>query len=403
MYKVLKNFLHHQAAGGIFLLLATLMALVFANTGLESVYSRILNMPLQIGISINDVFYGLDKPLLLWVNDALMTLFFLVVGLEIKRELLIGELSSRSKALQPLFAAIGGVVVPILCFVAINRAEPVFLHGWAVPCATDIAFALGILALLGNRVPLAIKILLMATAIIDDLIAVIMIALFYTGDLHAVYLVGALIGAGMLVALNRAHVLRILPYMFAGALIWASFLKAGIHPTLAGVVTAIALPIREREDSIKRPPLLRLENDLHPWVVFIIVPLFAFMNAGLNIRHMTLEQLTRPLTLGVMLGLMLGKPLGIMAGLYAGHLSGLARKPAIYKWPDYFGISLLCGIGFTMSLFIGELAFHYHSHIELVKLGVLSASFFMAVLGLVYCHYNFKSKLQSIEEEVPYV
>lgn len=384
----IRNFIHNETTGSIVLILATLLALICANSGWADGYATLLAMPLKIGVTVSTMFYGLDVPVFLWINDALMTLFFLMIGLEIKRELFTGELSTPSKALQPLFAAIGGVVFPVLIFSVINFSSPETQSGWAIPCATDIAFALGMLALLGNRVPPAIKVLLTAIAIIDDLIAIIVIAVFYSHGMEAVYLLGALAGVIILYGLHFFNVMRISLYLLGGTIVWVSFLKAGIHPTLAGVVTAMAIPL----DGKNKSPLIVLEKALHPWVVFFIVPLFAFANAGLSLTSLNKDAFSQPLTLGIILGLVIGKPLGIMAGLGVGHYLGYAKKPKRFDWGDYFGMATLCGIGFTMALFIGELGFNDPVYIDQVKLGVLSASLVMALCGLGLCRFNFERK-----------
>lgn len=385
----IRNFIHHETAGSLVLILATLAALFCANSGLAGLYTNWLNSPLGAGFTVQTAFIGLEKPVFLWINDVLMSFFFLLVGLEIKREILAGELSNRHKILQPVFAAIGGVVVPILFFVGVNYQSPETLRGWAVPCATDIAFALGILALLGSRVPAGIKILLTAIAIIDDLIAVLVIALFYSGDLQFGYLVLAAIGAGILAFLNYRRARRTAFYLLAGALVWTGFLKAGIHPTLAGIVTAMAIPLRDKKS---KPVLERLEKRLHPWVVFAIVPVFAFANAGLDLAQIDRAMLGGKLAFGILLGLMIGKPLGIFGGLWLGHRTGLAPKPKPFRWRDYAGLSALCGIGFTMALFIGEIGFSQPEYLAQVKAGILVASFVMALCGFLICFVTFERK-----------
>lgn len=375
-------------------MVAAILAMIVANSSLLDIYQNFIHAHFSLGVIVQDRFLGLDKSVHFWVNDVLMAVFFLLVGMEIKRELVIGELSSRATALQPVFAAIGGVVVPIAFFFAVNWGDPDTMAGWAVPCATDIAFALGVLALLGKRVPPMLAILLTAIAIIDDLIAILVIGLFYTADLQPIYLVWALLALLVLVALNIKNVQSIAAYMVAGFVLWIAFYKTGLHPTMAGVVTALTIPVRvsgQGGDKPQRAPLLRLEHGIHPWVAFLIVPLFAFVNAGLDISATQLADFGRPLTLGIMLGLMLGKPLGIMAGLYLGHVIGVAKKPVQLPWKYYTGIAFLCGIGFTMSLFIGELGFESATYKEQVKLGVLTASLCMAVLGWFFCRVTLKT------------
>lgn len=388
----IKHFIQNETAGGLVLLGATLLALLCANSPLADWYFSFMAMPVEIGLTFRGGFYGLDQSVTHWVNDALMTLFFLMIGLEIKRELVAGELSSRERALQPLLAAIGGVVVPVLCFLALNVNQPETVRGWAIPCATDIAFALGVLSFLGSRVPPSIKILLTAIAIIDDLIAILVIALFYTHALEHVYIWIALLAMIGMAGLHYFRVMRTSLYLILGAVVWVGFLNGGLHPTLAGVVTAMAIPLRRQHEQ--KSSLVRLQHALHPWVVFLIVPVFAFVNAGIDLSGIALADFTRPLPLGIMLGLILGKPLGIMGGLYLGHKTGLARKSPRMEWNDYYGMAVLCGIGFTMSLFIGDLAFDDPDMDNQVKLGVLAASALMVVAGWALCRLHLNTRVK---------
>ena len=393
----IKNFIHNETSGAVFLFLATILAILCANSGLEPFYASLLGAPVKIGVSVFNDFYGLDKPLFLWVNDALMTLFFMLLGLEIKRELIAGELSTRSKALQPLFAAIGGVVVPIICFLAMTYQSPDVMRGWAIPCATDLAFALGIIAFLGNRVPSYVKILLTALAIIDDLIAIIIVAVFYTETIYWFYFVYVAIGGAALFALNRLNITKARFYLLAGAVAWYGMLKAGLHPTLAGVMTAMALPLRIGDTAPNKSPLVRLENKLHPYVSFLVVPVFAFFNAGLRLADVTPNDFVHPLTMGIMAGLIIGKPVGIMLGIYIGHISGLARKAASKPWANYVGMAFLCGIGFTMSLFIGDLSFIDDAGlINRVKLGVLGGSIIPAIIGWSVYRFNLVARFSRV-------
>lgn len=391
----IRNFIHNETSGGIFLIFATVLALIFANTSLVGSYEMLLAAPIKIGVTVFSTFYGLDKSFFLWVNDLLMAFFFLLLGLEIKRELIAGELSTRSKALQPLFAAVGGVVFPIICFLAVTFRHEDIRHGWAIPCMTDLAFALGMLAFLSNRVPPSIKILLTALAIIDDLIAIIIIAFFYTETLAWGYLLYVAIGIAMLVGFNRFKVMRPAMYLLAGAVVWYGLLKTGLHPTLAGVITAFALPLRVKNVPTNRSPLVRLEKNLHPYVAFLIVPIFAFSNAGLKLMGITADDFVHPLTLGIAAGLMIGKPVGIMLGLYIGHKSGLALKSTHKQWWDYVGMAFLCGIGFTMSLFVGDLSFTDPILSNRVRLGVLGASVIMAMLGWTICRFNLTARFKN--------
>ncbi len=390
----IRNFIHNETSGGIFLLFSTVLALIFANTSLVGFYETLMIAPIKIGVTVFSNFYGLDKPFSLWVNDLLMTFFFLLLGLEIKRELVAGELSTRSKALQPLFAAVGGVVVPIICYLAVTYTHDEVRHGWAIPCMTDLAFALGILAFLGNRVPPSIKILLTALAIIDDLIAIILIAVFYTDALAWTYLIYVAVGIAALLVLHYSKVMRPALYLVAGAIVWYGLLKTGLHPTLAGVITAFALPLRVEGTPINKSPLVRLEKNLHPYVSFLVVPIFAFSNAGLKLSGITPADIMHPLTMGIAAGLMIGKPIGIMLGLYIGHITGLARKAIQKQWSDYIGMAILCGIGFTMSLFVGDLSFTDPVFTNRVRLGVLGASVIMATLGWTICRFNLTARFK---------
>lgn len=380
------HYIRHESLGGLCLILAAVLALLCANSSFYPLYHQALQLDLKFGLTMGERFYGLSKPLILWINDVLMSLFFLLVGLEIKRELIDGELSTRSKALQPFLAAIGGMLVPAMIYAAVNLGDAEAMRGWAIPCATDIAFALGVLALLGSRVPVAVKIMLTAIAIIDDLLSILVIAFFYTRELHLNYLWLALFGLAGLVALNRSRSSRISLYLVMGSVIWWSFLKTGVHPTLAAVVTAMAIPLNAGDKS----PLVRLEHALHGWVIFFVLPIFAFANSGLPLGGLSLDMLGHPVTLGIILGLAAGKPLGIMGGLFLGHVSNLARKPAFVPWSHYLCMSVLCGIGFTMALFIGELAFDAPDNVAHVKLGILAASLFTAVSGWFLCRLNFR-------------
>ncbi len=357
-------------------MLAALLALAMSNSMLSGLYHSLLDTPVIVQFGA----LAIDKPLLLWINDGLMAIFFFLVGLEIKRELLDGELSSWQKASLPAIAALGGMVAPALIYLAFNRGDAVALHGWAIPTATDIAFALGVLALVGNRVPLALKVFLLALAILDDLGAIVIIALFYTEDLSLFSLSIAAIGGGALFLLNRQHVMRIAPYLLIGLVMWVSILKSGVHATLAGVVIALAIPLNGR--SAAEPSLLkRLEKALHPWVVFAVMPLFAFANAGVPLTGLSPEDLLAPVPLGIACGLFFGKQAGIMAFSWAAARLGICRLPTGIGWGQMYAVSLLAGIGFTMSLFIGTLAFSDPELARSVRIGVLSGSTLSALVG----------------------
>ncbi|MDF5830822.1 Na+/H+ antiporter NhaA [Pseudomonas syringae] len=365
------RFFAAESAGGLVLMAAALAALIVANSPLADSYFAALHA----------VFAGLSVSH--WINDGLMAIFFMLVGLEIKREVLAGQLASWSQRALPGFAALGGMVVPALIYVAFNWGRPDTIGGWAIPAATDIAFALGVLSLLGKRVPLSLKIFLSALAILDDLGAVLIIALFYTSDLSIPMLLAALGSIAVLVALNRLGVKKLLPYLVIGALLWFFMLQSGIHATLAGVALALCIPLG-KPDEEARSPLLHLEEKLHPWVAFAVVPIFGFANAGVSLSGITADKLVDPVPLGVALGLLVGKQVGIFAMAALAIRAGLARLPDGSNWGQLYGVAALCGIGFTMSLFIGALAFPGTPElVDEVKVGVLIGSVLSAVLGVV--------------------
>ncbi len=355
---------------------AAALALITDNSPLSALYRALLDAPVMLRIGA----FELNKTLLLAINDGLMAVFFLLIGLEIKREILLGELSTRDQALLPVLAAIGGMVVPAAIYALINAGDPTALRGWAIPAATDIAFALGVLALLGSRVPTSLKVFLLALAIIDDLGAIVIIAVFYTANLSFGALSMALIGVATLAIFNRSGIKRIAPYILMGVLIWVFVLKSGIHATLAGVVVGLAIPISAdggEEDS----PLHRLEHTLHPWVAYAILPVFAYANAGVSFSGMSLAGFLQPVPLGIMLGLVLGKPIGIFGATWLAVRAKLCRLPAGATWLHVLGVGLLGGIGFTMSLFIGMLAFPDPSYAASIRLGVLGGSVLAAISG----------------------
>ncbi len=374
----LRQFLQLESSGGILLLVAAVLALICDNTALSPLYQDFLNLP--FGVTLGTA--GLVKPLLLWINDGLMAIFFFLVGLEIKREVLAGELSSASQASLPGIAALGGMVLPALVYYLVNRSSPEFLGGWAIPAATDIAFALAVLTLLGDRVPSSLKIFLLALAIIDDLGAIIIIAVFYTADLSLISLGLAAIGLIGLLILNRLNVRRITPYVLIGIFIWVCVLKSGVHATLAGVAVAFFIPFKGEADT-EHSPLRRAEHGLHPWVSFAIMPIFAFANAGVSLSGVSLETLLHPLTLGIALGLFLGKQAGVLLAVVIGVALRLCQRPAGASWTQIYGVALLTGIGFTMSLFIGGLAFPDPALAAEIRLGVIGGSLFSAVAGFV--------------------
>ena len=373
---MMREFLRLEAAGGILLIAAAALAMIMANTPLWTLYDDLLEVPLAI--QVGDLIIA--KPLLLWINDGLMAVFFLLVGLEVKRELVEGELSSWDKAALPVVGAVGGMAVPALVFVLINWKTPVNLDGWAIPAATDIAFALGILSLIGKRAPTMLKIFLLALAIIDDLGAIVIIAIFYTANLSLTALVLALAGTVVLAILNARGVTRLAPYVLVGVFIWVCVLKSGVHATLAGVAVAFFIPLKAK-DAEGHVPAKHLEHILHPWVSFAIMPIFAFANAGLSFEGLSFASLLEPLPLGIAAGLFLGKQVGVMGFAVLAVMVGLARLPEGTTWPQFYGVALLTGIGFTMSLFIGTLAYEDASYVGGVRLGVLSGSLLSALFG----------------------
>jgi len=367
-----------EAAAGLILLAAALLALGVANSPLGSLYDKLLHHEATIGIAP----LALTKSLLHWINDGLMAIFFLLVGLEIKRESLIGPLSSRRGATLPVIAAVGGMLVPALIYTAINWGDAAALRGWAIPAATDIAFAVGVIAMLGKRVPASLRAFLLALAIIDDLGAIIIIALFYSGHLSVSALALAAAGIAALAALNRSGVTKVWPYLIVGLFVWLCVLKSGVHATLAGVVTAIAIPF----NGPKGPgdgPLLKLEHALGPWVSFAIVPIFAFSNAGVSLEGMTFGELLTPIPLGIALGLFVGKAIGIYGFAKMAIRAGLGEMPRGASDVQLLGTAVLGGIGFTMSLFIGMLAFPGAAAAADLRLGVLTGSLISATVGYI--------------------
>ncbi|WP_339546694.1 Na+/H+ antiporter NhaA [Pseudomonas sp. RA_35y_Pfl2_P32] len=367
---ILARFLSSESAGGLVLMGAALAALIVANSPLSQGYFAVLHTA-WLGMSVAH-----------WVNDGLMAIFFLMVGLEIKREVLAGGLSTWGQRALPGFGALGGMVVPALIYIAINWGHPETLSGWAIPAATDIAFALGVLSLLGKRVPISLKVFLAALAIIDDLGAVVIIAFFYTSGLSMPMLLASLATLVILIAMNRLGVRRLLPYLLLGGVLWYFVLQSGVHATLAGVALAMCIPMGKPEEEA-RSPLMFLEEKLHSWVAFAVVPIFGFANAGVSLAGISLENLVDPVPLGVALGLLVGKQVGIflLAGLAIRF--GLAKLPQGSSWVQLYGVALLCGIGFTMSLFIGNLAFPGSPHlVDEVKVGVLIGSILAAIAGV---------------------
>lgn len=372
------RFLLSELGGGLLLIGAAVLAIIFANTALVDAYQWILSVPVQVRVNTIDI----NKPLLLWINDGLMALFFLSVGLEIKKEFLSGHLRQPSQVVLPAAAALAGIAIPALIYLFFNYSDPVARHGWAIPSATDIAFALGVLALLGDRVPPALKIFVLTLAVLDDLGAVLIIALFYTAELSLRSLYLASMFTALLFMLNRLGYRRLGFYLIAGLLLWVSVLKSGVHATLAGIVIAMALPTDVREGERQSPADLVLEN-LHPWIVLLILPAFAFANAGVSLAGLSPQDIFGPVPLGIALGLFLGKQLGIFAIVWLLVKLQLAKLPAQTNWLQMYGAAVLCGIGFTMSLFISSLAFaHSGASVALTdRLGILMGSLLSAVVG----------------------
>ncbi|MGN6464959.1 MAG: Na+/H+ antiporter NhaA [Rhizobiaceae bacterium] len=372
---VFREFLDSEASGGLVLMASAALALIVANSPLAPAYFGALHAYLG-PLSVSH-----------WVNDGLMAVFFLLVGLEIKREALDGQLSTWPRRVLPGLAAAGGMVAPALIYLALNAGDAETVRGWAIPTATDIAFALGVLSLLGDRVPASLKVFLTALAIIDDLGAVIIIALFYTGGLSLPWLGAAAVVLAALVALNRMGVLKLAPYVILGVILWVVVLKSGIHATLAGVALALTIPLRRApgiEHDLEASPLHRMEHALHGVVPFFVVPVFGFANAGVSFSGMSLATLAEPLTLGIALGLLGGKVVGVFGTVYLAVRAGVADMPANAGWSHVVGVALLCGIGFTMSLFIGLLAFAGSEALQQsVKVGILAGSLAAAVLGAV--------------------
>lgn len=376
-----QKFVQHDAAPGVILFLAAILALILDNSSLAWLYDGLLETPmkLQVGALI------IAKPLLLWINDGLMAIFFFFVALEIKRELMDGHLSDPREAALPAIAAVGGMAMPALVFVFFNWGSPEEMRGWAIPAATDIAFALGVLALLGKSVPASLKIFLLSLAIIDDLGAIVIIAVFYTADLSVASLAAGGIGLAALVAMNRLGVTKIAPYIIVGIVMWVCVLKSGVHATLAGVLLGFTIPMSSKDGS--GSPLLDLEHALKPWVAFAIMPIFAFANAGISLAGLSVADLLEPLPLGIALGLFVGKQLGVFGFAWIAIKTNVCRLPKGSNFKHIYGVALLAGIGFTMSLFIGTLAFDDPEHARAVRIGVLSGSIVSGVVGYLILRF----------------
>ena len=374
--KPFKWFFQLEAASGLILLIAAIVALIISNSNFSELYFSSLQKYLFIGINN----FGLKLSVIHWINDALMAIFFFFVTLEIKREFIQGELSNIKQALLPIIAAIGGMLVPALFYVLINFGDSETLNGWAIPSATDIAFSLGILSLLGSRVPISLKIFLTALAIIDDLGAILIIAFFYSGDLHITYLSLVLVSYLFLLILNKYNVKKILPYLIVGCFMWFFTHESGIHATIAGVLLASTIPHKKKDKDFSL--LIKIEHAISPYVAFMIMPLFAFANAGVSLNGLTFSSLLLPVPLGILLGLFVGKQVGVMLFSYVSIKLKFAQMPNNSDWLSLYGVSILAGIGFTMSLFVGNLAFVENTqYIDGVKIGVLTGSLLSTIFG----------------------
>jgi len=377
--RFIKDFIHRDSSSGILLILVTILALVLQNSALSTHYMGFLHTPVEIRFGQLHI----AKPLLLWVNDGLMAIFFFVVGLEVKREVMEGHLSSLSQITLPGIAAVGGMIVPALVFILFNQGAEFAMNGWAIPTATDIAFALGILSLLGSRVPVSLKIFLMALAIIDDLGAIVIIALFYTSELSTLSISIAAAALLVLFIMNRMHVIRQAAYILVGIVLWVSVLKSGVHATLAGVALAFMIPLKSTDKEGNAFSIAHnLESSLHYWVAFFILPLFAFVNAGVDLRGISLQEMGGTVPMGIMLGLFLGKQIGVFGFSWIAIKLGIASLPKGATWTTLYGVAVLTGIGFTMSLFVDSLAYNDTKIFHFAdKLAILLGSLFSGIIG----------------------
>ncbi|MFT7561750.1 MAG: NhaA family Na+:H+ antiporter [Flavobacteriales bacterium] len=383
--------MHHESAGGIALVGMAILAIILSNSILEPFYTVFLAIPVEIHFGD----FSIAKPTLLWINDGLMAIFFFLVGLEIKREVLEGNLSSFSKATLPGLAAIAGVALPATIYWLLNKDNNIASQGWAIPSATDIAFALGVLSLFGDKVPTSLKVFLLAVAIFDDLMAVLIIAVFYSSDISVTSLAIASMGICALFILNRLNVNKLAAYIIIGVIIWASVLKSGVHATLAGFLIALFIPLNTKNEH-GQAMLPSLEHALHPWSAFLILPLFAFANAGVTLTGIRLENILTPVSVGIALGLFLGKQFGIFGICWLAIKTGLAERPQGANWMQIYAVSVLCGIGFTMSLFIGSLAFENvdAQYTTNVKIGVILGSLASAILGGTLLHLSTRKNIR---------
>lgn len=393
--KIIKEFYKRESSPGILLMAVTVAALLLKNSPMSEAYDSFLYTPVEIRFGVLQI----AKPLLLWINDGLMAVFFMLVGLEVKREMLRGSLSSWSQASLPVIGAFGGMVVPALVFIGLNYTEPMGLKGWAIPTATDIAFALGILSLLGKRVPASLKIFLLVLAIMDDLGAIVIIALFYTADLSLISIGIASVALAVLFALNRAGVMSKAAYILVGAVLWVSVLKSGVHATLAGVALAFMIPMQTPDSAGNGTSLAQsLEDDLHPWVSFMILPLFAFVNAGINLRGLDISQMVAPVPLGILLGLFVGKQTGVFLFSWLAIRLKIASLPEGSSWSQFYGVAVMTGIGFTMSLFIDSLAFEDGKVYQYAdKLAILLGSLLSGVVGYLVLRFSKSDSQQAAD------
>ena len=377
----LEEFIKKESSAGVVLIFVTILALLLKNSPLSELYNIFLHTPVEIRFGALHI----DKPLYLWINDGLMAIFFLLIGLEVKREFIEGHLSDMSRVALPAIAAVGGMVVPALFYVYFNQDQPLAMQGWAIPTATDIAFALGVLSLLGNRVPASLKVFLLALAIIDDLGAIIIIALFYTVELSKLSIAIALLCIATLIIMNRRGVVKKAAYFIVGVILWVSVLKSGVHATLAGVALAFTIPLKSKDKDGNEFSISKsIEHDLHFWVAFFVLPMFAFVNAGVDLREVSLESMLGPVPLGIAAGLFLGKQIGVFGFSFIAIKLKLASMPVNSSWLQLYGVSVLTGIGFTMSLFVDSLAFKDDALYEYAdRLAILGASFLSGILGYI--------------------
>lgn len=391
--KSIQDFLKLEASSGIILMITAIFAMIVANSPWSVYYDMLLNIPVVIAVGS----FEIAKPLLLWINDGLMALFFFLVGLELKREFLEGDLSQPGQITLPAIGAVGGMLIPALCYAILNYDDPVALNGWAIPTATDIAFALGILAIIGSKVPLQLKVFLTSLAIFDDLGAIIVIAFFYTEQLSILSLSVSAVMLVLLFVFNRKGITNTAPYIFIGIVLWVAVLKSGVHATLAGVILALFIPIKGEEGEPS--PLKSLEHNLHSLVAFIILPIFAFANAGINFTGVGIEQVISPVPLGIILGLVIGKQIGVFGFCFIAIKLGIAKLPENMNWTLLYGIAMLCGVGFTMSLFVGSLAFEQDSTSPLFqdRLGIVIGSLISGVSGYLLINRAVKKLPNSSE------